>query len=1145
MLFSPFLKSSHQGEVSSAKYLLPGVLLITLFLYGMQVSGKNTGIPINLSEKNVPLQKVFKEIQKQTGYDFLCTYELLEKAGKVTVQVKNATLEQALEICLKGTDLTYLILDKTVVIKQRVKSPNVVAAVDENLPPPIDVSGKVTDDQGNPLAGASVKVKGTNIGTTTDANGLFTLKNVNENAAIEISFVGFQAQTVTAKENGLMNIILVKSENKLDDVQIVLVGYQARRRSDLSGAVSVVNVGGMAKLPVLSVDQALQGKAPGVRITQNTGQPGDGVVVRIRGVGTINDNNPLFIIDGVPTKDGINFLSPNDIESLVVLKDASSAAIYGARASNGVILVTTKAGKRGTPQFNYSGYAGVQMHGDLPKMLNTKQYVEIYNEAVNNDNAEITNPALKRKLIPTDMPMANTDWLDEIFRTAPIQNHQLSVSGGNEKALYYISGNYSKQNGIILNSWYERYSLLSKLNLNLTDRLTLSNSINLSYSDKNRIGSSGDGYGGNGGSVVRYALFRTPAIPVYDSAGIYSDLPTYPNFFGDGYNPVALANKTDNKEKQYRVFTNLNAEYKITNNIRFRTDAGLDAIITNNKRFDENYGTNLRVNSPNRLSQSTATNFNLVWNNTIRYNKVYNAVHNVNFVLGTEAIANKTNIHGGSDNTFPDQIPSLRYLNNGLSLSKTVFEGQQEWSLFSLFGNINYSYKNKYLFSVNARRDGSSRFGTDNKYGNFYSGSFGWNIHNEAWAQNLLPVFSKIKLRGSYGQLGNQDIGNYAFASIIGRGYNAVFGETPTSNPGYTVSTRGNDKVKWESSTQADAGLDLGIWQDKLSLIVDYFVKRTSDMLIPIPLPLIGGSASTPFVNAGEVENRGLEVEVNYANNSNKLKYNINVNAATLSNKVLSLSNGEPIPGGRIDNGIYATLTTVGQPIGSFYLYQMDGIFQDQAEIISSAYQGNNIRPGDVKFKDVNGDGFINEKDRTFLGSAIPKYTYGFTGNLQYSNFDLSVFFQGAYGNKLYLQVNQDIEGFYRAFNVTQKVYDERWTGQGSSNTMPRVSWLGSANNKTPSSRFLEDGSYLRLKNLQIGYNIPQKLVNRWRIKNLRIYVTGQNLWTLTKYTGLDPEMNTSDNLNAEKYRGDVAAGIDWGTYPSARSFIAGINLNF
>ncbi|MFL5788556.1 MAG: SusC/RagA family TonB-linked outer membrane protein, partial [Flavisolibacter sp.] len=855
------------------------------------------------------------------------------------------------------------------------------------------------------------------IGTTTDVNGLFSLKGVDDNASIEISYVGFESRTVLARNANNIIIELKKSESRLDDVQIVVVGYQPRKRSDLSGAVSVVDVGGISKLPVLGVDQALQGKAPGVRITQNTGQPGDGVIVRIRGVGTINDNNPLFIIDGVPTKEGINFLSPNDIESIVVLKDASSAAIYGARASNGVILVTTKAGKRGQPLFNYSGYAGVQMHGDLPKMLDTKEYVQIYNEAVANDNAEISNPALKRKPIPDGIPMANTDWLGEIFQTAPIQSHQISVSGGNDKTLYYISGNYSRQDGIILNSWYERYALLSKLNLNLTDKLSVSNTINISYSNKNRIGSSGDGYGGNGGSVVRYALFRTPAIPVYDSPGVYSDLPLYPNFFGDGYNPVALANKTDNKEAQYRVFTNLNAEYKITNGLRFKTDAGLDGVITNDKRFDENYGTNLRINSPNRLSQSTATNFNLVWNNTLRYNKIFNNIHNFNFVVGTEAITNQTKIHGASDNTFPDQIPSLRYLNNGLSLSKTVFEGQQEWSLFSLFGNINYTYNNKYLFSVNARRDGSSRFGPDNKYGNFYSGSVGWNAHNETWVQNHLSAFSKIKLRASYGQLGNQDIGNYAFASIIGRGYNAIFGESPVSNPGYTVSTRGNEKVKWESSTQADAGIDLGIWHDKLSLVVDYFLKRTSDMLIPIPLPLIGGSASTPFVNAGKVENKGLEVELNYSNNGNKLKYNINVNVATLKNKVLSLSNGEPIPGGRIDNGIYATLTTVGQPIGSFFLYQMDGIFQDEGEIISSAYQGNNIKPGDVKFKDVNGDGVINEKDRTFLGSAIPQYTFGATGNLQYGDFDLSVFFQGAYGNKLYLQVNQDIEGFYRAFN--------------------------------------------------------------------------------------------------------------------------------
>jgi len=606
-----------------------------------------------------------------------------------------------------------------------------------------------------------------------------------------------------------------------------------------------------------------------------------------------------------------------------------------------------------------------------------------------------------------------------------------------------------------------------------------------------------------------------------------------------------LANKSDNKETQYRVFTNIYGEYKLTKNIRFKTDAGLDAIITNNKRFDENYGTNLRVNSPSRLSQSSATNFNLVWNNTIRYNNVIKILHNINFIAGTEAITNQTKIHGGSDNSFVDQIPSLRYLNNGLSLSKTVFEGQQEWALFSLFGNINYSYNNKYLFSLNARRDGSSRFGADNKYGNFYSGSFGWNIHNEKWAQDRLSAFSKIKLRASYGQLGNQDIGNYPWASIIGRGYNVIFGDQPASNQGYTIVSRGNENVKWESSTQADVGLDLGIWNNKLNIIVDYFNKKTSDMLIPIPLPLIGGSASTPFVNAGEVENKGFEMEVNYRSDNRTFNYEISANFATIKNKVLSLASGEPIPGGRIDNGIFATLTTVGHPIGSFYLYQMEGIFQNNAEIIGSAYQGNYIRPGDVKFKDVNEDGVINEKDRTFLGSAIPKYTFGTTTNLSYRNIDLSVFFQGAYGNKLYLQVNHDIEGFYRAFNLTERVYNERWRGEGTSNTMPRVSWLGSTNNKTPSSRFLEDGSYVRLKNLQLGYTMPQKIISKWNIKSLRIYFTGQNLWTYTKYSGLDPEMHISDNLNNEKYRGDVATGIDWGTYPSAKSYVVGLNLNF
>jgi len=1096
-------------------------------------------VSINVKSSKASLLQFFELIQKQSSYFLLYDQNEINRNHKLTLQTNQQLLSELLKIASRQTGLQFTRKQSTILVS--IKATEAQAGnIGLEMPP---VKGIVRDPVGNLLGGATITVKGTSISVQTDASGSFSL-NVPDNAVLVISYVGFKTQEISVNGRTLLEITLEEVDKSMNEV--VVVGYQTHRRGDLTGAVSVVNVSGLVKLPVGGVDQALQGKVSGMRVTQSTGQPGEGVSVRIRGVGTINDNNPLFIVDGIPTKDGINFISSNDIESITVLKDASSAAIYGARSANGVVVITTKSGKRGKPQFNYSAYTGIQKHGKLVKMLNNAQYVELYNEAVDNDNKDITNASLKRKPIPPGTEMANTDWLEAIFQTGMIQSHQVSVTGGNEKTLYYISGNYFKQDGIILNSSFERSSLRSKLNIDLTDKLSIASNMNLAFSKRNIIGSSGDGYGGNGGSVVRYAFFRTPAIPVYDTDGQYSDMPLFPNFFGDGYNPVALAMKMDNKEKQYRVFGNFYAEYKISPVLKFKSDVGMDLMVTNNKRFDENYGTNLRVNSPSRLSVNTATNINFIWNNTLRYNKTFNSDHHINLIVGSEAIRNKNNIHGGSDRNFPEQIDNLRFLGNGLALtSRSVFEGEQEWALFSLFGNVNYAFDSRFLFSLNARRDGSSRFAPENRYGNFFSGSAGWNIHHEKWVQDQVPAISTLKLRASLGQLGNQDIGNYPWASIVGSGYNYVFGEPPTSNPGYTVVNRGNEKVKWESSTQADIGLDLGIWRDKLTMTVDYFIKRTADMLIPIPLPLIGGSATTPYVNAGEVENKGLEIELNYRNNEQIVKYDISINFATIQNKVISLSNGEPIPGGRIDNGIFATLTTVGKPIGAFYLYDMEGIYQNTGEIFGHAYQGNYIRPGDVKFRDINGDGSIDEKDRTFLGSAIPKYTYGLTTNLEYKNFDLSVFFQGSYGNKYYLQVNHDIEGFYRAFNLTKRVYDERWTGEGTSNRMPRVSWLGSTNNKTPSSRFLEDASYMRLKNLQLGYNFSKRIVDKMHIKGLRIYLTGQNLITFTKYSGLDPEMHTSDNLNAEKYRGDLAAGIDWGTYPSARSYIIGINLGF
>jgi TonB-linked SusC/RagA family outer membrane protein len=1126
------------------RYAFKVILFICVFLNLITVAKANVQGPldevfISIKTAHTTLLEIFEAVKTQTAYSFAYDDNAINVSQKISIKTGQIRLNNLLDEVsqkagLKFTQKNFSIIVSTAAIDTLKQTGNQGT---------ISIKGLVKDSRGNALAGAIVTVKGTNISVLSDDQGVFVL-NADANAVLVISYIGYRTIEVPVNNQSEISIAIEELNQSLNEV--VVVGYQTLRRSEITGAVSNINVSDVSKLPVGNVDQALQGKAAGVRITQNTGQPGEPIAVRIRGVGTINDNNPLFVIDGVPTKDGINFLSPNDIESITILKDAASAAIYGARSANGVIVITTKSGKKGAAQFNYSGYAGYQTHGDLPKMTNTAEYVELYNEAVANDNMDITNAALKRKPIPDTMQMDNTDWLDAIFRKGFIQNHNISVNGGSDKTTYYVSANYFKQDGIILNSWYERYSMLSKLNIQLTNKLNFGNNFNFSYSERNIIGSSGDGYGGNGGSVVRYAFFRTPPISVFNPDGTYTDLPSYPNFFGDGYNPVGLAEKTDNKEKVYRVFGNIFLEYKLSHNLKFKTDLGLDVIFTDAKRFDENWGTNLRINNPSRLTVSTAKNLNFIWSNTLQYNKTFNGVHNITALVGTEAISNTNTIHGGTDHNFPDQIPNLRYLGNGLNItSQNVFEGEQRWALFSLFANANYAYDNRYLVSFNVRRDGSSRFSETNRYGNFFSGSAGWNVHNEEWFSNAIPAISTLRLRASFGQLGNQDIGNYPWASIIGSGYNYVFGAPQATNSGYTVAVRGNENVKWESSTQSDAGIDLGVFKNRLSVAADYFIKKTSDMLIPVPLPLIGGSAAAPYVNAGDVENSGFEFEVTYNNGDKKFRYEISANFATLKNKVTSLADGAPIPGGRIDNGVYATLTTVGQPIGSFYLPEMEGIFQNDGDIFKHAYQGPYVRPGDVKFKDQNGDGVIDEKDRVFLGSAIPKFTYGLTASLQYANFDFSAFFQGVYGNKLYLQVNQDIEGFYRAFNLTQRVYDERWRGEGTSNIMPRVSWLGSTNNKTPSSRFLEDGSYVRLKNLQIGYTIPHKIVDKWHMKGLRIYATGQNLLTFTKYTGLDPEQHTSDNLNNETYRGDVAAGIDWGTYPSARSYVFGVNLNF
>ncbi len=1001
------------------------------------------------------------------------------------------------------------------------------------------VSGTVTDASGEPLPGVTIVIEGTNVGTTSGMDGEYILDyNVEmENPVLVFSYIGFATQKHEMGGQDVINVVMTDDVKLLDE--FVVVGYGIQRKVDLTGAVSSIDAEGMRLLPVAGVDQALQGRAAGVNITHNTGMPGEGVNVRIRGVGSINSgNDPLYIVDGVPTTDALSTLSPNDIESISILKDAASTAIYGARANNGIILITTRKGEIGEPRIEFSSQVGFQQHGNLTPMANRDQYIEMYNQAAVNDNAFIENPRLQRKLIDDEVAagLPDVNQLESIFRRGIIQNHSIAVSGGSDQLTYMVSGNVFEQEGIIIGSHYDRYSGRISLNSKVNDFIRLGTNINMARSDNDIIGSSGDGFGGNGGSVVRYALFRTPAIPVKDENGQYVDLPEHPNFFGDGYNPVALADKMNNNIGENRLFGDFNTQIQILPSLHFTGTYGLDRTDFFQRRFNENWGTNNRINNPNSLNISNGYYQSLTASNVFSWNQTIADQHNISAVLGTEAIGNNGYTDSSTERDFPDQEDYLIFLGNGLG-SIVVSESRWANTLLSLFGRVNYSFEEKYLLSSTIRRDGSSRFSEDNRWGTFFSVSGAWRLDRESFLENS-NFLDMLKLRVGYGAIGNQDVGNYAWSDQISPNYNYPFGGV--MNTGYAISLLGNRNLQWETSTQFDVGIDFSIMEGRFYMVLDYYRKVTDNMLVKEPIPPSAGYASPAWVNNGEILNEGVELELTWQDQIGEVRFELTGNVGYLHNEVLSLSG--PIVGGRIDNGVYATRTEVGYPIGSFFLYEMDGIFQNSLDVITSAYQGANIQPGDVRYVDQNSDGVINELDRVHAGSAIPTFTTGMQLAASYKNFDASLFFQGATGHSIYYQVATDIEGFYRPFNITMRYYDEHWNGEGTSNTQPRASWSGKANNTRPSTRFLEDGSFVRLKNLQVGYRLSDNFSSKMRMKSMRIFFIAHNLLTFTNYPGLDPEMTTSDNAEGE---GDVAAGIDWGTYPLAKSFNLGVQIVF
>lgn len=1001
------------------------------------------------------------------------------------------------------------------------------------------VTGTITDAvSGESLIGVNIMIEGSATGTTTDLDGKYSL-NVPENAVLVVSYIGYETIKESVKGRTVIDVKLRAKSEVMDEV--VVVGYTTMKKADVLGAVSKVGTKELTAAPLASAEQALQGRIAGVQVSAATGAPGADISVRVRGVGSIySDNAPLYIVDGIPSSEGLNNISPNDIENVTVLKDASSAAIYGSRATNGVILITTKQGKSGKARISYNGTVGVQNAVNLVKMANTKEYVELYNEATAADNI---GTSIQRSFITDDMlgNLADVNHVDEIFRTAMMHSHELSVSGGNDNVSYLVSGSYFNQDGIIRNSGYERGTLRANLNAKAKEWLHIGMNMNGSIANTKSVSSSGDGYGNDqGGSVVRYAMFRNPAIPVKDANGNYIDKPStyfgnaiYDTFFGDGYNPEALADYTDRNKNNKTLFAKVNAKILLPFNLNLNTNFGVDYRSFEEKVYNRSWGDNNRINNPNSLTIANEEDLNWTFNTTLNFNRKFNDAHTVSALVGFEAIRETAKTANNSDQDFSIWDKNLIYIGNGNGKRES---SQSEWAstLASFFLQANYDYKSRYYINATLREDGTSRFIGDNRWGTFYSVSGGWNLRNEAFMADQ-EIFHQLKLRAGYGVIGNQNVGLYAYSDRYSPNYYYPFGGVAAN--GYAQTQLGNENLKWETSEQFNVGLDMEFLKGALGFSVDFYNKITDNMLMQAPYPPSIGNASSPWINSGKVLNRGVDFEAVYHHIFKDGRFDIAFNGGFLHNEVLEID--APVVGGRVDNGVYATKTEVGYPVGSFFMYEMDGIFQDEYEIISSAYQGAGIKPGDVKFKDIHKDGTIDSKDRKHVGSSIPKFTLGLNLSAEWKGFDVSAFFQGAYGHKIYNQILTDNEGFYRGFNVTKRYYDNRWTETNPSNEYPRASWKAKSNNARVSTRFLENASYTRLKNLQIGYTFK---TNQWKVDRLRIYLAATNLFTLTKYSGFDPEMTVSANSSGE---GDRANGIDWGTYPACRTYTFGVNLTF
>jgi TonB-linked SusC/RagA family outer membrane protein len=1009
------------------------------------------------------------------------------------------------------------------------------------------ISGKITTHSGTPLSDVTVTVKGTTVGAATDITGSFNLLLPAGKDSLTISHVGYATQLISAKDRASFNIILQEDRNELS--QVVVIGYGTTKKSDLTGSVVSVKSDELKATPVTSFDQALQGRAAGVQVTQTSGKPGSETSIRIRGTSSINaGNEPLYVIDGMlvssdgadmttgvtrgPRLGALSSINPSDIESIEILKDASATAIYGARGANGVVLITTKRGRAGQGSVNFETYHGVQQIAHKLKLLNAAQFGNFVNDAMLNGNQ---TPIYVN---PKNLG-GGTDWQDELFRNAPMSNYQLSVAGGDEKTRYAISGNYFTQDGIIISSNFKRYSF--RLNLDQTVNKVLSMGTNVAYSRITSNGVMTNAVGQVIPGVTTGALLFNPILPVYDSTqnGGY----TFENDRGKILgNPVAEAKEYISTTVISRILGNVYAKLNLAKGLEFKSTFGIDGFNNSEYSFGPNY---LKRTQASNGEASIGKIEGTTWlnENTLTYNTTFNKLHKVNALLGYTLQQYNNNQVLDIAFDFPDNRTG--YHNMGAALNpQAPSNSESQWNMISYLGRVNYTFDNKYLFTFTGRIDGSSKFGAGNKYGFFPSGAFAWRASDEKFMHNITAI-NDLKFRASFGLIGNQSIAPYQSLSLVGPYGQGVFNSPSGSEPysGQEPLSYANSHLKWESTQQLDLGFDLSMFSSRVTLTADYYNKKTFDLLMPTPIPTTSGFSST-LLNVGNVVNHGIDLGIRTINTRGQIDWTTSLNFSMNRNKVTNLNTPNDIyqPDG-------VSILRPGQPIGTFYGYIFDGIFQSDAQAASSPVlvgqeQGgpnpaSYAKAGDRRYRDINKDGKIDVNDRTILGNAQPDFTWGVTNTISYKHIDMSFFFQGSQGNKMANMNNLDLLNFTGQNNVLADAGLNRWTPQHPGNKYPRALPAGtSLDNGVISSAIIEDASYLRLKNITVGYNFTSSMLTKFKIRSLRVYASATNLWTVTKYSGYDPEANTYGQST-------TIIGIDMGGYPQSKVYLVGASIGF